>query len=170
MTTLVSLLDSILRPGESLKMKLHRERNQLILVLEPVLTRKPEGLAPEAAQVRAHLATPLRLTGSAQALEGALIEHLTGYAQARQRLGGQYEELLDALREAGKDAQVKLTQVRKGVAKPTAPGSTTLPPSAAAITSPRPAPLPSVAASSATPPEKNAAEIAAEAGQTNLFD
>jgi PRTRC genetic system protein E len=144
-TSLFSTLEQAMLPNESLRFTISRQPKGLVLLLQPVLHKSDEVVPKEAEQTRAVLAMPLRLSGSAADLDAAFAANLQGYGQARNELHDNYVSLLDALREASKDAKAKTQQAGKStVAKPkgsTASGaplvSTSSPPTENAATSAR---------------------------------
>ncbi len=80
------------------------ENNQLILLVQPVLIKEPEGLSDEAKQARAALALPLRINADTDTLDSDFISLLQNYAKQRNSISADFT-VLSELKEAGKKAK-----------------------------------------------------------------
>jgi PRTRC genetic system protein E len=115
---LLADLVRIIQPGEALGFEIQRTDDELVLLVQPRLKAPVADTATgdEAAQLRAALATPLRITGDAETLDAELPVKLREYAQARAALGEKVDAL-DALREAAKAADRLAEKERQKQAK-----------------------------------------------------
>jgi len=120
--------EPVLLDGESLKITLEKTKDGLSVLIQPVLTPiDPDELEEHEAQLRANLAYPLTLKGTACELDDELPKLLTPYAQARQELASNINDVLDNLKEASKSAKAggkssgkSTSSVKKPVRKPAA--------------------------------------------------
>lgn len=110
-------LAACLGEGERLRLELHREGEALAVRVQPVLNAAPPGLDAERQRLRAALAYPLRLTGTAAQLDRDLVAALVAYGAKRQEVRAAACDLA-ALDEALRHAQ---RQPAAPVGKPAAP-------------------------------------------------
>ena len=127
---LISLLSQVIRPKESVRFTVSKQSDgRLLLVVQPLLHKKAEDVPKEAEQARAALAVPLRLVGVSADLDAHLAARLEGYCRARGELHDNFDALIEALKEASKEAKNRTTQARKSsVAKPKSASSPPTPP------------------------------------------
>jgi PRTRC genetic system protein E len=97
-------LAACLGEGERLRLELHREGEALAVLVQPVLKAAPPGLDTERQRMRAALAYPLRLTGTAAQLDRELVAALVAYGAKRQEVRAAASDL-DALDEALRHAR-----------------------------------------------------------------
>lgn len=117
--SLFSSLEKVLVAGESLRFTIQKRTDGLALLLQPIVA-KAQDVPKEVEHIRAVLALPLRLAGSACELEATFNERVQGYANARQDAHGSYAALLGALNEASKEAKAKASTKSTTAPKPTA--------------------------------------------------
>lgn len=117
--SLFSSLEKVLVAGESLRFTIQKRTDGLALLLQPIAA-KAQDVPKEVEHIRAVLALPLRLAGSACELEATFSERVHGYANARQDAHGSYAALLGALNEASKEAKAKASTKSTAAPKPTA--------------------------------------------------
>jgi PRTRC genetic system protein E len=100
--SLFAQLTAILGPDERLRFDLARNKDgQLTVLVQPYLAQPIEHLEGDAARLRAALAMPLRVSGTAAELDAGMPALLAEFADRRRTVGGQVAAL-DALKEAGK--------------------------------------------------------------------
>lgn len=121
---LFTSLAAVLLTGESLTFTVLRQGDTFAVLLQPKLQKKGETPA-DAQRIRAALAMPLNLIGTPADLDTAFHERVSGYAEARAELAGNYETMLSSLSEASKEAKSKSTGASKA---PTKPAKTPSPP------------------------------------------
>ena len=120
-------LAACLGENERLRLELHREGEALAVLVQPVLNAAPSGLDAERQRLRAALAYPLRLTGTAEQLDRDLVAALVAYGAKRQEVRAAACDLA-ALDEALRHAR----QAAHAQRPPVAPVGKTVAPCAAA--------------------------------------
>jgi PRTRC genetic system protein E len=127
---LISLLAQVIRPKESVRFTVSKQSDcRLLLVVQPLLRKMADDVPKEAEQTRAALSVPLRLVGTPADLDLHLVARLEGYCRARGELNDNFDALVEALKEASKEAKNRTTQARKStVAKPKGVPSPSSPP------------------------------------------
>jgi len=127
-------LAACLGEDERLRLELHRTGATLAVLVQPVLKAAPSGLDAERQRLRAALAYPLRLTGTAAQLDRELVAALVAYGAKRQEVraaGFDLDALDEALRHARQAAHaqrqpvapVEKTAAPRAAAQPTAPAA-----------------------------------------------
>jgi PRTRC genetic system protein E len=119
--SLFTELAEILQGGEGLTFGIRRSGNDLVVLVQPGLkTPVTETDTPDdAAQLRAALAMPLRISGTPAMLDAELPAKLREYARARTSLAEQFDAL-DVLREARKGAE-RLANKAQSTSAPVSP-------------------------------------------------
>ncbi len=128
-------LAACLGEGERLRLELHREGEALAVLVQPVLNAAPPGLDAERQRLRAALAYPLRLTGTAAQLDRDLVAALVAYGAKRQEVraaAGDLAALDEALRHARQAADAQ-RQPAAPVGKTAAPLAAARPTATAAV-------------------------------------
>jgi len=113
---LFNLLAGCLGHEERLRFDLGCEGDRLTVLVQPILKAAPPGLDGERQQLRAALAYPLRLTGTAEQLDRDLVTALVAYGAKRQEVRTTACEL-DALNEALNQARQAAKAQRQPAAK-----------------------------------------------------
>jgi len=122
-------LAACLGEDERLRLELHHTGATLAVLVQPVLNAAPPGLDAERQRLRAALAYPLRLTGTAAQLDRDLVAALVAYGAKRQEVraaGSDLDALDEALRHARQAAHAQrqsVAPVGKTAAQPTAPAA-----------------------------------------------
>lgn len=128
-------LAACLGEGERLRLELHREGEALAVLVQPVLNAAPPDLDAERQRLRAALAYPLRLTGTAAQLDRDLVAALVAYGAKRQEVRAAACDLAaldEALRHARQAAHVQRQSVAP-VGKTAARGAPAQPTATAAV-------------------------------------
>ena len=128
-------LAACLGEDERLRLELHRAGATLAVLVQPVLKAAPSGLDDERQRLRAALAYPLRLTGTAERLDRELVAALVAYGAKRQDLraaASDLDALDEALRHARQAAHAQRQQAAK-VGKTAAPRAAARPTATAAV-------------------------------------
>ncbi len=121
--SLFQSLAACLGENERLRFELSRDHGQLAVLLQPVLNPAPVSLSDEQQQIRAGLAYPLRITGSAADLDRNLLHQLAQYGKKRQVLSTTADELA-VLEESLRQAQQAVHKKRQKPAQQAkAPGA-----------------------------------------------
>ena len=120
-------LAACLGEDERLRLELHHTGATLAVLVQPVLKAAPSGLDTERQRLRAALAYPLRLTGTAEQLDRDLVAALVAYGAKRQEVraaGFDLDALDEALRHARQAAHAQrppVAPVEKTAAPPRNP-------------------------------------------------
>ncbi len=128
-------LAACLGEDERLRLELHRTGATLAVLVQPVLKAAPSGLDAEWQRLRAALAYPLRLTGTAAQLDRELVAALVAYGAKRQEVraaGFDLDALDEALRHARQAAHAQRQSVAP-VGKTVAPRAAAQPTPTAAV-------------------------------------
>lgn len=114
MTQLFTRFSQILNHAEKVSFSIERQADTTLrLIVTPELKAAPDNLADDLAQLRGALALPLVITDTAEKLDQDFMASLTTYANSRTSLGNS----LDALKEAAKTAQNKVSHAKAKVQK-----------------------------------------------------
>jgi len=128
-------LAACLGEDERLRLELHRAGETLAVLVQPVLKAAPSGLDDERQRLRAALAYPLRLTGTAEQFDRELVAALVAYGAKRQDLraaASDLDALDEALRHARQAAHAQRQQAAQ-VGKTAAPRAAAQPTATAAV-------------------------------------
>ncbi|NCA71175.1 MAG: PRTRC system protein E [Sphingobacteriia bacterium] len=130
--SLIAQLSAALLPGERVRFDLARDGENFTLMVQPTLARAVDDIDSPSAGLRAALAMPLRVAGTAAELDAELPALLSAYGARRSDVAGK-SAALESLKEAAKKG------ARLSAETPTP--AATLPGSAAATVPVAPAPV-----------------------------
>jgi PRTRC genetic system protein E len=120
---LFSTLQPALKTGNKITFSIEAAKDgNLAVLLIPHLGAEPEGMTPEMEQVRAALATPLRLVGSPAELDAELEVMLTSYNDIRADLAAEMDGLAK-FKEVAKNAKKAAQKASTKAPASATPGS-----------------------------------------------
>lgn len=108
---LFQTLAPALATAERVTFTIEKKGNQIIAIVEPHLRAAPENMPENVAQVRAALAFPLRMTGSAQQLDEDFLPMLGQFNETRDVVAENLRSL-ESLKEAANKSSKAVNKAR----------------------------------------------------------
>jgi len=112
--SLIKTLSNVLGTAERVSLTLERTKDGIAVLVIPALKEAPDNLPENEQQIRAALATPLRVTGPVDEIDAQLLDLLVAYSTERGYVAADLDALAQ-LREAGKKSQKALTKAKQSV-------------------------------------------------------
>lgn len=110
--SLIKTLSDVLGTAERVSLTLERTKDGIAVLVIPALKEAPDNLPENEQQIRAALATPLRVTGPVDEIDAQLLDLLVAYSTERGYVAADLDALAQ-LREAGKKSQKALTKAKQ---------------------------------------------------------
>ncbi|MEW5833366.1 MAG: PRTRC system protein E [Campylobacterota bacterium] len=117
-TNLFQTIAKAMRSGDKVRFEIERNGDAMSIMFQPILRDQEDAVPDEAKPIRAALALPFLIRGvTPEVADAELASRLQGYADKRGHVVDAYDELIEKLNEATK--QAKAATEKAGKPKPT---------------------------------------------------